>query len=109
MPKFLVLYESSVPPREMMAQATPEQMQAGMEAWTSWFGKAGGAIADPGSPVAAGATVGGAGGNDRVTGFSILEADSEEAVKGLLDGHPHLQSPGEPSIAVYEFLSMPGM
>jgi hypothetical protein len=105
MPKFLVLYESSVPPREMMAQASPEQMQAGMDAWMQWSGDAGSGLVDLGSPVASAGTVGG-GGNERVTGFSILQAESEGDVRKLLDGHPHLQSPGEPSIAVYEFLDM---
>jgi hypothetical protein len=109
MPKFLVLYESSVPPREMMAQATPEQMQEGMDAWGQWAGKAGSGVVDLGSPVSAEGTVGGGGGNDRVTGFSILQADSKDDVERMLDGHPHLQSPGEPSIAVYEFLALPGM
>jgi hypothetical protein len=108
MTKFLVLYESSIPPREMMAQATPEQMQSGMEAWMSWSGKAGDAVVDLGSPVAAGPTVGGAGGNERVSGFSILQADSEDDVKKLLEDHPHLQAPGDPSIAVYEVLGMGG-
>ena len=103
MPKFLVLYESSVPPREMVAQATPEQMQAGMQAWNDWFGKAGSSLADMGSPVAA---VGDA--NARVTGFSILQADSADEAQKLVENHPHLGSPGEPAVAVYEFLPMPG-
>jgi hypothetical protein len=32
MNKYLVLYHSSVPAREQMAQATPEQAKAGMDA-----------------------------------------------------------------------------
>ena len=109
MKKFLVLYESSVPAGEMMADATPEQMQAGMDAWQSWAGKAGSGIVDLGSPVGAGRNVGGSGGGDHVTGFSILQADSQDDVVKLLDDHPHLQSPGGPSIEVYEFLEIPGM
>jgi hypothetical protein len=107
MPKYLVLYESSVPPRQMMAEATPEQMQAGMDAWMQWSGKAGSGVVDLGSPLSSAGSVGG-GGNDRVTGFSILQADSEDDVRKLLDGHPHLHSPGEPSISVYEFIEMGG-
>jgi hypothetical protein len=34
MPKFLVLYNSSVPANELMTSATPEQVQSGMDAWT---------------------------------------------------------------------------
>ena len=103
MAKFLVLYESSVTPREMMAQATPEQMQAGMQAWNEWFGKAGSSVVDLGSPVAA---VGDS--NERVTGFSILQADSADEAQKLVENHPHLGSPGDPAVAVYEFLGMPG-
>jgi hypothetical protein len=36
MSKFLVLYRSSVSAREQMANATPEQAQAGMQAWQAW-------------------------------------------------------------------------
>jgi hypothetical protein len=48
--KFLVLYRSPVPAREQMASATPEQAQAGMEAWQAWAQKAGSSIADLGAP-----------------------------------------------------------
>ena len=109
MPKYLVLYESSVPPREMMSELTPEQAQAGVDAWMNWSGKAGSGIVDLGSPVASAGNVGGGGGSERVSGFSILQADSEDGVRKLLDDHPHLQSPGDPSISVYEFLDVPGM
>jgi poly(3-hydroxybutyrate) depolymerase len=44
--KFLVLYRSPVPARERMANATPEQAQAGMEGWQAWAEKAGSSIAD---------------------------------------------------------------
>ncbi len=44
---------------------------------------------------------------ESISGFSILEAASGEAVTRLLDGHPHLEMPGA-SIAVLEFLPTPG-
>ena len=40
MPKFLVLYRSQVSAAAQMAEATPEQAQAGMEAWTAWAERA---------------------------------------------------------------------
>jgi hypothetical protein len=49
--KFLVLYRSPVSAREQMASATPEQAQAGMEAWQAWGEKAGAAIVDFGAPL----------------------------------------------------------
>jgi hypothetical protein len=60
--KYLVLYKSSTPAAEMMASATPEQMQAGMEDWNRWTQKAGGAVVDLGSPLGAAVSVGAASG-----------------------------------------------
>jgi hypothetical protein len=97
--KFLVLYRSPVPAREQMANATPEQAQAGMEAWQAWAQKAGSSIADLGAPLA---------GDGDITGFSILEADSRPALDELLADHPHRHMP-EAQIDVFEFLPLPGM
>jgi hypothetical protein len=99
MSKFLVLYRSSVPAREQMAAATPEQAQAGMEAWQAWAQKAGSAIVDFGAPLD---------GAGDVTGFSVLQADSRSDLDGLLAEHPHRHSPRS-SIDAYEFLELPGM
>jgi hypothetical protein len=98
-PRFLVLYRSSVGAREQMADVSPEQAQAGMDAWRAWMDKAGAAIVDFGSPVA---------GDSDVGGFSILQGDSQEAIDGLLADHPHRHAPGA-SIDVLEFLTLPGM
>jgi len=43
-----------------------------------------------------------------VTGFSILQAESNKAIQELLKNHPHFRAPGG-SIEACEFLSMPGM
>jgi hypothetical protein len=82
-----------------MANATPEQAQAGMEAWQAWAGKAGPALVDLGAPLA---------GEGDIAGFSILQADSRNDVDQLLAEHPHRQAPGS-SIDVLEFLALPGM
>lgn len=99
MPTFLVLYRSSVPARQQMAGATPEQAQAGMEAWQAWAEKAGTAIVDLGAPLA---------GERDTTGFSILQANSRSALEDLLADHPHRHAPGS-AIDVLEFLPLPGM
>ena len=111
MTKYLLLYRSSVSAAEQMANASPEEGQAGMEAWMTWAGKAGSAIVDMGSPTSAAGTVGGSGasqGGDHIGGFSIMEAESLDALKGHLDGHPHLMMKGA-SIEIHEFLDLPGM
>jgi hypothetical protein len=110
MTSYLVLYRSPTSPEEQMASATPEQAQAGMEAWTAWAGNAGEAIVDLGAPVGAGGSVGAAAdtGAGFLGGFSILQADSTAALEQLLESQPHLMVEGN-SIEYYEFLAVPGM
>ena len=108
MTKFLVLYRSSVSAAEQMAGGTPEEAQAGMEAWMAWAQRAGGALVDLGSPVASVLAAGDGGSDPRpVGGFSILQAESLDALTPLLKDHPHLDAP-DASIDVLEFLPIPG-
>jgi hypothetical protein len=113
--KYMVLYRSSVSATDQMANSDPEAAKAGMELWMKWAGRVGGAMADMGSPLGTGVTVTASGSTAGpssgpfIGGFSVLEADSVEAVKKLLDDHPHFHAPGDPSIEVLEFLPVPGM
>ena len=98
MSKYLVLYRSDVTAAERLRTSTPEEQQAGMQAWMDWFGKAGPAVVDGGSPLS---------GDDKsIGGYSILQAESRAALDELLEAHPH-RSVG--TIEALEFLSMPGM
>ncbi len=109
MTKYLLLYRSTTSAADQMANATPEQAQEGMDAWMTWAGKAGSAITDLGSPTQSVATVpDGPADGGYVGGYSFMEADSLDALKGLLDGHPHLMMDGN-AIEVLELLPMPGM
>ena len=109
MSKFMVLYRAQASAREQMANATPEQQQAGMEAWRTWATKVGYAIVDLGSPLAHTTHVGpGAATADGVAGYSILQAGSADEVETLLDGHPHLAMPGA-SIEVLEIIPIADM
>jgi hypothetical protein len=104
----MVLYRATISAREQMANTTPEQAQAGMEAWMAWASKAGDALVDLGSPLAPAGNLGPAFSTDTdIAGYSILQADSPAAVTEVLTGHPHLGWGG--SIEVLEFLPMPGM
>jgi hypothetical protein len=104
MSKFMILYRAEASAREQMANATPEQREAGMEAWRAWATKVGYAIADLGSPLGHTTHVGpGAAGSTDVTGYSILEAGSADEVDTILFGHPHLSMPGA-SIEVLEII-----
>jgi hypothetical protein len=105
----MVLYRSSTSAQDQMRDVTPEQAQASMEAWMQWAGKAGDALVDLGSPLAPVATAGATATDTTpaVGGFSVLQAESSNAVRALLDGHPHLEMPGA-SIEILEFLPVPG-
>jgi hypothetical protein len=108
MTRFMVLYLSDVSARDMMSGITQEQAQAGMDAWMNWAAKAGDAIVDLGSPLADAAHLGpSAPSSPHVTGFSILQAESADALRAVLDGHPHLEMGG--TIQILEFLPVPGM
>jgi hypothetical protein len=103
--KYLVLYRSNMTAADQMAQSTPEQAQAGMEAWTAWARQAGDAIVDLGVPLAVVEAGGDSG--DPIGGYSILQAESSEALAKVLDDHPHRSMGG--TIETLEFLSLPGM
>ena len=89
MTNYLVLYRSTMTAAEQMAQSTPEQAQAGMEAWMTWAEQAGDAVVDLGAPLAV-VDAGGDSG-DPIGGYSILQAESAEAL-----GHGS-QEPSAPS------------
>jgi hypothetical protein len=111
MTKFLVLYQSTVSAAEQMKHGTPAQAKAGMDAWMAWAGRTGKGLVDMGSPVAATAKVtpsGPGASQSQVGGYSILQAESKEALLQTLNNHPHFMAPGA-SIEVFEFLPMPGM
>lgn len=112
MKKFLVLYESTVSAAEQMANATPEQAKAGMDAWMAWAGKAGEGIADLGAPLGDSRLLSGpkrsAPSASPVAGYSILQAESADGLARLLEGHPHFHAPGA-AIRVFEVMELPGM
>ncbi len=111
MKKFLVLYRAPASSFQMMQKATPEQQKAGMDAWMAWGTKAASAIVDMGAPLGKSLRVTNAGSgastND-LGGYSILQAESKEALAETLKGHPHFMMP-EGTIDVVEVMPMPGM
>ena len=106
MAKYLVLYRSTMTADEQMSQNNPEQAQAGMYAWMAWAQDVGDAIVDLGAPLR-GVEAGGDSGDPVGGGYSILQADSPEALSKVLAGHPHTAMGG--TIQTLEFLPMPGM
>lgn len=93
--KFLVLHHASVPARKMMADTAPEQKKASWERWQAWASKLQGVTVEFGSPLEEGGTAGPAGiAAHDVVGYSIMGAESAEALKAAIADHPHLDSPG---------------
>src|SRR5688572_4429508 len=111
MKKFLVLYKAPTSSFELMKNATPEQQKAGMDSWMAWSKKAAASIVELGAPLGKSlrVTPGGASSitND-LGGFSVLQADSQEALAEILKGHPHFQMP-DGFIDVVEMMALPGM
>lgn len=112
MKKFLVLYRASQSGFEQMMKATPEQQQAGMAAWMTWANRAAAALVDMGAPLGKAVTVRGNGDvaaspND-LGGYSVMQAESKEALADLLREHPHFMTP-DAWIEVVDILAIPGM
>jgi hypothetical protein len=111
MKKFLVLYKAPSSSFEQMMKASPEQQKAGMDAWNAWGKKAAASIVDMGAPLGKSLRVT-RGGSTPVTndlgGYSILQAESKEALAGTFDGHPHFMTP-EGTIEIIELIPVPGM
>lgn len=111
MKKFLVLYRASKETFEQMMKATPEQQKAGMDAWNAWGKRAAGSIVDMGAPLGKSLRVTKQGAEPVFTdfgGYSILQAESKEALAATMKEHPHFMM-GDGFIDIVEMLSIPGM
>jgi hypothetical protein len=111
MKKFLVLYKASGPEFEKAMKASPEEQKAGMDAWMAWSKKAGSSLVDLGAPLGKALRVtakGPAPVTNDLGGYSILQAESKEALAGVLEGHPHFMMGQKTSIEITEIMPMPG-
>jgi hypothetical protein len=111
MKKFLVLYKAPTSSFEQMKKSTPEQQKAGMEAWMAWSKKAASSIVDMGAPLGKSMRVTNAGSSPSTNdlgGYTVMQAESKEALATALAGHPHFMMP-EGSIEVIELMPIPGM
>jgi hypothetical protein len=112
MKKFLVLYKATPSGYEqMMKSSTPERQKAGMEMWMQWSKKAASSLVDTGAPLGKAVKVTKGGATDTrndLGGYSIMQAESKEALAAALEGHPHFMMP-EGWIEITEIMSIPGM
>lgn len=108
MKKFLVLYKATPEGFAAANQGTPEQHQAGMDAWNAWGKSMAGSIVDMGGP--AGKTVrvssdGVSATSNDIGGYSIMQGESKEALGEALRTSPHFLMPG----AFIEIVDLPGI
>ena len=102
MSKYMVFYNTTSAMRAQMAEIPPEQSAAGMQDWMAWGERVGDRLVDMGSPLE----------NDgdadvQVSGYSVIDADSQEQLDALLEGHPHTAAGG--TISSQRFMELPGM
>jgi hypothetical protein len=112
MARFMLLYQSDAQAEDLMADASPEQMQAGMDEWLAWRERAGGPEAvefglplQPRTHFEDGHVTDS---HSHASGYSIVTARTLDDVVELISDHPHLNRAGS-SIEVLELLPMPGM
>ena len=103
MSNFLLAYTGGA-----MAE-TPEAQEASMAAWGAWLGGLATSLVDFGAPFGASSTVSSdssssAGGGSKLTGYSIVSADSLDAAVALAQGCPIFATGG--SVEVYETVAM---
>ncbi len=113
MKKFLVLYKASTESfQRMMKSSTPEQQKAGTELWMKWSKQAASSIVDMGGPLGKSVRVAKGGAVSPVVndlgGYSIMQAESKEALAASMKDHPHFMMP-ESSIEIVELMPIPGM
>jgi len=105
--KFIYLYRGPATPMQDM---TDEQSAEQMEAWGKWITRLGSSLTDVGSPFGARTAVADDGTSPApgdLNGYSIVEADSLDAAKALVDNHPFLtEGKGRFSVEVFELVPM---
>jgi len=94
MPKYLVSYHGGggMP-------SDPEAAQQAMQAFQAWAAGVGGALVDPGAPLAQAKTVSADAVTDgqaaaAIGGYPLLEADDLDKAVGLVQSHPFLTRGG---------------
>lgn len=94
MPSYLLLYRGPTSPTG-----------ASHEGWPEWFANVGDDLIDIGSPMLNGTSVLAEGGRGEATdlnGYSLVHADSLDAMHKLVESHPFLRASAENAIEIFE-------
>jgi len=112
MKKYIVTYHAPAELLQQSQEATPEEIEKGMEGWNNWAKKCGDRLIDIGNPLVNGQILKPDGNSENSTqgvcGYSILQAENMDEAKKLLDGHPHLLWDSSCKIEVHESMPLPG-
>lgn len=104
MPRYLVLYVSRKPAEQQI-----EDIKKGKDPWVAWFKEQGSAVVDQGNPTAKPFALNKKGATrahfDKITGYSIIEAEDMEKVKAMVISNPHLDQP-KTSIEILQIMPM---
>ena len=96
---------------QKMQTSKPEVLQGEMKKWMDWFGGLGDKVVDMGDMFRGGASVSSDGWSDvdegSPTGFSIIQADSLDSAKKLVNDHPHVAWFEGCRVDVFEQMQMP--
>jgi len=110
MKKFLVLYRMDIAEmQKLMASTSEEDRKKSMGKWQAWMKKNMASMADHGGPVGKTRRVAASGITDTrndIGGYSIVQAESQEAAAALFSDSPHLTMPGA-TAEVMEIMPMP--
>lgn len=99
MAKYLFVYHGGSKPESQ------EDIAKVMDAWGSWFGSMGSAVIDGGNPVGMSTTVQSDGsvvnngGSNPTSGYSLVEASSDEDAVAKAQGCPILEAGGSVEVA----------
>lgn len=106
MPQYIITYVGS--PRQ---PSSPEEGRQHMSKFKAWVSSLGDAAVSPANPIKNTKTVNpdgsvASGGTSSMSGFTIIEADSEEAALSIAKDCPYLDIGG--ALEVSELIQMPG-
>ena len=105
MPQFMISYLGTPKP------SSPEENQQHMSKYRAWLASLGDSAVSPANPLRNTSTVNPdgsvtSGGTSTMSGFTIIEADSEEAALSIAKACPFLEVGG--TLEVSELMKMPG-
>lgn len=110
MKKFIAIYNAPITVQQNQKNATPEELEKGMQAWFAWKDKCGEHIVDFGAPLSPGQNIkrGNAWSEQTsdTSGYSIVQAETKDQAQDLFIDHPHLFWGEGCTIDLHEFVQM---